>query len=164
MNRIPVTLPAAFILAGLFLASCAGAPERPLPQLTVSEIVASGMKEIALRDNQLVCAGKKTENLDQVEGIMVKGVLCEEPEHMSFLYLFNGEPFFLAIMGINQSRDELKPLMGFGAMEQRGLMTPVDLNSRPRLPLWAYDKDGKPVKSIYNAPAQPVESAPQSIR
>ena len=151
-------------VAFIFLAGCAGTPVKQIKQLTVAEIVSSDMKEIDLLSNQLVCTGKKKESLDQVEGAVVMGILCEEQEHMSFLYLFNGEPFFFAIMGINQKRDELTPLRGFGAMKSRDLMLPVDFNSKPRLPVWAYGQDGKPIESIYRMPGQPAPEPPRDIR
>lgn len=164
MIRNISSLLAVVIISGLLLSSCAGMGAKPLAQLTVAQIVESDLKEIDLRGSQLVCTGKKVENLDQVEGVMVKGVLCEEAEHVSFLYLFNGEPFFFAILRINNGRDQLTPLMGFGAMEQRGLMLPVDLKSRPRLPAWAYGNDGKPFESIYKEQDMPVSDATQGFR
>ncbi len=150
----------AFLLMSLLLVACAGMSTKPKTQLTVAEIVSAGMEEIDLGSNQIVCAGKQIVKMDRVEGSLVKGVLCEEPEHMSFLYLFNDDPFFFAIMEINQRRDEMKPLMGFGAMEQRGQMLPVDLEGKPHLPVWAYDRDGKPVKSIYEEPEMQGSRAP----
>jgi hypothetical protein len=148
------------ILMALVLAACAGMANKPMAQLAVGQIVAEGMKEIDLSRNQLVCAGKKIETLDSVDGTLVRGLLCEEPEHMSFLYLFNGEPFFFAIMGINQARDELTPLMGFGALEIKGRLLPVDLNSKPSLPTWAYDSDGKIINSIYSEQEAPGAESP----
>lgn len=136
----------------LALAACAGTGVRSKSQLTVGEIVEARMEEIDLTKNRLFCTGKKKDMMDRVEGVAVKGVLCEESRHISFLYLFNEEPFFFAIMETNKERDELKPLLGYGALRRRGLMLPVDLKSKPRLPVWAYGRDGKLIKSIYKDP------------
>jgi len=142
----------------VLLAGCAGAGVKSKAQLTVDEIVAARMASIDLTRNQLFCTGQKREKMDRVEGITVKGVVCEESRHISFAYLFNGEPFFFAIMEINDKRDVLKPLLGYAALEQMGLMLPVDLKSKPRLPLWAYDRNGQLRKSIYK---DPEESEPE---
>ena len=149
VNRQTIKNLGAFLLISLLLASCAGTGLRPKSELTVSQIVSAGMQEIDLGSNRIVCTGKQIVKMDRVEGTLIKGVLCEESAHMSFLYLFNDDPFFFAITEINQRRDEMKPLMGFGAMEQREKMLPVDLESKPRLPAWAYDSAGRPIKSIY---------------
>jgi hypothetical protein len=148
----------------IVIAACAAAGKKPLTQLSVAEIVSSGLAEIDLGSRQLVCAGKRIERLDRVDGALVKGVTCEEPQYMSFLYLFNDEPFFFAIMEINQKRDELKPLMGFGAMKRRGTLFPMDLMSKPGLPAWAFKSDGTPVKSIYVEPERPAPEPPGRFR
>lgn len=136
-------------IMALALTACAGAGVRSKSQLTVGEIVEARMNKIDLTKNRLFCTGKKKDMMDRVEGVTVKGVLCDEAEHISFLYLFNDEPFFFAIMEVNKERDELKPLLGYGALERRGLLLPVDLTSKPRLPVWAYNRDGTLIKSIY---------------
>lgn len=150
----------------LLVLSCAGtggpapgdksankAAAAPRETLSISTIINTRMKAIDLRRFQLTCAGNKREIIDRVEGVAVKGLVCGERHYVSFAYLFNDEPFFFAIMEINEARDEQKPLAGFGAFERRGILTPVDLKGKPRLPGWAYDKDGRPLKSIYTYPS-----------
>lgn len=136
----------------LLALSCAGtggpAPESK-ENLSISAIISSDMKTIDLGRYQITCAGNIKEIIDTVEQVPVKGLICEEIHYISFVYLFNDEPFFFALMEINASRDEMKPLAGFGAFKQMGLMTPVDLKDKPRLPDWARDKNGKTRKSIY---------------
>jgi len=142
----------ALLFMFVVLTACAGV--KPKAQLTVGEIVAAPMASIDLTRNQLFCTGQKREKMDRVEGITVKGVVCEEAKHISFAYLFNEEPFFFAIMEINDKRDVLTPLLGYAALERRGLMLPVDLKSKPRLPIWAYDSNGQVKKSIYRNPEE----------
>ena len=148
----------ALLFTLVVLTACAGI--KPKAQLTVGEIVAAQKTSIDLTSNQLFCTGQKREKMDRVEGVTVKGVVCEEEKHISFAYLFNEEPFFFAIMEINEKRDVLKPLLGYAALERRELMIPVDLNSKPRLPVWAYDRNGQVRKSIYKDPEaqEPVGS------
>lgn len=149
---VEVALRAALVLiAALSLASCASTRATPVDKekLSIRRIVSTDMERIDLGKWEMVCEGKKKDLLDKVEGVLVKGISCEEAEHMAFVYMFNEEPFFLAIMGLNEAKTKLTPIRGYGAFKQKGTMLPVPLTDLPKLPAWAKDDTGAPLKSIY---------------
>lgn len=153
---------AIILICFVIFAGCATSPPTSAPkvavqpklhaemqQVTMQQILDADYPALDLNSLEIVCHGQKRQMVDYIDKVVVKGVLCSEGLHMGFMYLFNEEPFFFAITLTNPEHDELRPLVGYGAFKKKRYMSRIDLKSPPRLPAWAYDSTGNPIKSIY---------------
>lgn len=146
-----------------FAAGCATAPAAqtdrssirpaipaPKEQVTLSTLAADTQGVIDLSAQEIHCTGEKSRNEFKMQGLTVQAHTCLEGDLKSVTLKLGDETFLFAITRRDPATGKHKSIAGFGALEKKGLMVPLDLNQAPQLPDWA------------EPPATPAPSAPDS--